>query len=984
MNLLRRIWDAAAGLTRRFFKSALQRLWSIVVVATKRLVSQRWLALATALGLVIAVALTVSIPIYTDGVYYRILRERISTTAEGLLPHPPFGFLFRYVGAWKGRLEWEDVQPVDAYLSERVGAELALPEQLSVRYFETDRFRMFPAEDVEYTDNTDPLAWVSLGFLSDAEDHIDVVEGGFPVVAELSDESTIEVLMSEPLATRLGIQVGESYTIFARRTLEGGQERSVQVPIRVAGVWIPRDLEEEYWFWHSSYFDDVMLVPEGTFVGRISAYLDEEVNLAVWYSVMDGSQVFADDVAGLVARITRLEQKATALLPYIELAPSFSPREELERYRYDTRNLSILLYAFDVPILSLILAFVGLVVGLSVARQRSEIAVLRSRGATALQVLGIAALEGLLVGIAALLIGLLAGGIFARLIGKTRSFLDFSLQSDLRIGFTATTLRFGLIAIGLALAAQVLPSIGASRHTIVTYKQERARSLQRSWWQRFYLDFVLLGVAAYGAHMLRAQGSIVADLGQGDPFQNPLLFLVPAVGAFAFSLLILRILPVIITGVAWVASRTNGVSVLLASRHLSRTPGFYTAPLVLLVLTLSLSTFTASLAQTLDQHLHDQMRYRVGADMRLTEMGEDTQADVPPGFVATVADDEEDEGPRWLFLPVSEHLEVEDVQGAARVGTYRATSFVGGGAQAGTYIGVDWWDFHQVAFWRDDFAAEPLVGLMNRLAVYPDGVLVHSRFMGQHTLRAGDTIRVVVDTEGRNELDLRVVGVFDLFPTWYPETLEGEYQPLFVGNLDYLFEQSGSQFPYNVWLKTDEGTDYEQVVDGVRGLGLNVLGWDAPLPRIIEEQRRPERQGLFGVLSVGFLAASLLTVLGFLLYAFFSFRRRFIELGILRAIGLSAQQMTGFLAWELAFLILTGAVAGTGLGAWISRLFIPALQLGTSVQSQVPPFVVDIAWSAVTRIYVLFGLLFVAALAGLAALLMRMKIFQAVKLGETT
>jgi putative ABC transport system permease protein len=45
--------------------------------------------------------------------------------------------------------------------------------------------------------------------------------------------------------------------------------------------------------------------------------------------------------------------------------------------------------------------------------------------------------------------------------------------------------------------------------------------------------------------------------------------------------------------------------------------------------------------------------------------------------------------------------------------------------------------------------------------------------------------------------------------------------------------------------------------------------------------------------------------------------------------------------------------------------------------------VVEIAWSSILRIYALFGLLFVAALAVLVALLLRMKIFQAVKLGET-
>jgi putative ABC transport system permease protein len=228
-------------------------------------------------------------------------------------------------------------------------------------------------------------------------------------------------------------------------------------------------------------------------------------------------------------------------------------------------------------------------------------------------------------------------------------------------------------------------------------------------------------------------------------------------------------------------------------------------------------------------------------------------------------------------------------------------------------------------------------------------------------------------------MDVEIVGAFDLFPTWYPE----EDGPLFVGNLDYFYETVGWQIPYDVWLKTDDGVDFAAIDEGVRDLRLRVLNWKAPPMEIATEQRRPERQGLFGVLSVGFVAAALLTVLGFLLYAFFSFRRRFIEMGVLRAIGLSASQMTAFLAWELACLILVGLIAGTGLGAWVSHLFIPYLQVGSGPSAQVPPFVVQIAWDAIFRIYALFGGLFVVALGGLAALLLRMKIFQAVKLGET-
>jgi len=434
--------------------------------------------------------------------------------------------------------------------------------------------------------------------------------------------------------------------------------------------------------------------------------------------------------------------------------------------------------------------------------------------------------------------------------------------------------------------------------------------------------------------------------------------------------------------VSWVSSKLGSVGMLMASRHLARTPGFYTAPLILLILTLSLAAFVASLAQTLDHHLYDQRYYQAGADMRIVEQGEATGdqalseiglADTPTGG---------DSGPRWSFLPVSEHLKVPGVQSVSRVGQYIASTSQGGKLRSATFIGVDRADFAGVASWRSDYAGVSLGALTNALAAQRDGVLVPRSFYDEHLMRLGDSVDVKVDLFGqRTDVALKVVGVFDLFPTWYPN--DEEQGPLFVGNLDYLFEEAGGLFPYDVWLASEPDADFAQIAQGVRDLRLRVMYWEAPRINVLNEQRRPERQGLFGVLSVGFVAAALLTALGFLLYALFSFRRRFIELGVLRAIGLSTRQMTSFLGWELILLVLIGLGAGTGLGAWISNFFIPYLQIGPDASAQIPPYVVELSWSAIFQIYALFGVLFFAALGALVFLLMRIKIFQAVKLGES-
>jgi putative ABC transport system permease protein len=166
-------------------------------------------------------------------------------------------------------------------------------------------------------------------------------------------------------------------------------------------------------------------------------------------------------------------------------------------------------------------------------------------------------------------------------------------------------------------------------------------------------------------------------------------------------------------------------------------------------------------------------------------------------------------------------------------------------------------------------------------------------------------------------------------------------------------------------------------------LNVRVLSWNAAVPAILQVQQRPEQQGIFGFLFIGFAAAAILTVVGFLLYALFSYQRRFVELGVLRAGGLSRGQMATYLAFELTFLVLFGGVVGTALGAWMSARFIPYLQIGTDVASRLPPFKILIAWNAIFQIYALFGILFAITLAVLVVMLERMKIFQAIKLGET-
>jgi putative ABC transport system permease protein len=138
----------------------------------------------------------------------------------------------------------------------------------------------------------------------------------------------------------------------------------------------------------------------------------------------------------------------------------------------------------------------------------------------------------------------------------------------------------------------------------------------------------------------------------------------------------------------------------------------------------------------------------------------------------------------------------------------------------------------------------------------------------------------------RFTVPLTYVGSLELFPTWYPGPDDDGV--LALGNLDYLFDTAMTQMPYRVWLKTSGPVDEAWLADQVFEISLGVQGVMAAGPRVQAEQSRPERQGLLGLLSVGFGAAAFLAALGFVLDALFTFRRRSVELGVMRAMAVAA------------------------------------------------------------------------------------------------
>ncbi|NJN53610.1 MAG: ABC transporter permease, partial [Anaerolineae bacterium] len=192
------------------------------------------------------------------------------------------------------------------------------------------------------------------------------------------------MIVSEATAVQLGLQVGETYTLF------GGD--TIQLPVRIVGIWQPRDPTNTFWFYEPDAFAEMLLTSEGQFTQLVAPVLPEAVSTAVWYQLYDGGRIRPATVDAFLQNVRIVEARATVLLDGTTL--DVSPVSALQSYGRSNNLLTLTLTIFSIPLIGILLYFISLIANMVVARGASEIAIWRSRGATRGQVVGVYLLEG--------------------------------------------------------------------------------------------------------------------------------------------------------------------------------------------------------------------------------------------------------------------------------------------------------------------------------------------------------------------------------------------------------------------------------------------------------------------------------------------------------------------------------------------------------------------------------------------------------------
>jgi ABC-type lipoprotein release transport system permease subunit len=844
-----------------------------------------------------------------------------------------------------------------------------------------------------------------------AKDHMRLIAGDVPQAGQApGGGGVVDALITKQLADQQGVKIGD-----VLKSLEfGAHDR--QIAARVVGVWQPVRADDPFWNGHS--FDaggsdtsaqnyPVLLAQSGLLAG-VQAIPD----LAVaqhWIYYTDAARITTDNMGDVQSNIGFMRSHTLADLATLgaETSVNTSLDHTIQDVRQQLSLLSLPLYIVVAQVVGLALLFVLAMAGLLVEGQTGDIATLKSRGASGVQLLGSYATQGLLLGIVAAGIGPLLAGALALLLVRT-----FVPAATLSAAGASSSYLVGLArpqAVVLPAAAGALLGLGAvvaatqraARLDVLAFRREQGRSTRQPLWRRYYLDVGLAVLCALGYLELSQFGGLGTRVQLGQAGSSLLLLAAPALLLLAGTLLLLRVFPMVADAGARWASRGRGATGMLAFAQVARSPAGPSRLMLLLALAVGLGLFALTFDSSLVRSAADRAAYQAGADVRLVEQGP-LAASQTNSVLAQVS-----------TLP--------GVQGVTPVYRSDASTTFDEGYNPVNMLGIDpatWQGAAGVTSWRSDYASVPLASLMAGMkqhqwgdasrdaagqslagdASHPIWAMVSATFATAQHLQPGDRFALNLPGASSTSSFFVVGAIVHEFPTLFPTKATGGFlvADLYdVAGAQQVASKAANQGPApatgpnELWLKTSDDAAARAALTRALGERAAALNLDRTVDRRALQASiasNPIQSGMRGLLLVGALTAAGLAVLGTIVQSALAARQRVVQFAVLRTMGMASRQLTGLLLGEQVTVYVFGLLGGSLLGAVLTTATLPFLQFSDGTVDPatvgVPPYVLTIAPANLAWFYAALLAAFVVALAVAARFAASVGLGKTLRLGE--
>ncbi len=929
-------------------------------IMLQKILHKKWINLCLLLGCVLLVATAVSFPLYQGAAYDRMLQDtfRSAEAEDGTFPS-----VLSMTTVSKKEKDGSTIRRMEELLSGLAGT-LHVTGRENISYYRLSRQAACSTMNRSDLGETE----VRPGALSGLAEHAVMLSGEMYSESGMDEEGCIEVVISQACMVNLGVLTGETLVLKDLTDASGGQIKLV-----IKGVFGAADEKDAYWQVSPDDMENVCLMEPELFERMFTGENAGKYTITCsYYFLFQYDDLKSSQVSDLIETTDYLTQES----PYRSTFDTPAYLTLLESYQKKQSRIQATLLILQIPVLILLGAFLFMISGQMYELEKNEISVIRSRGSSGAQIFRLYLYQNLFLTLLGGLLGIPLGEVFARILGSARNFLEFDTGVALTPHFTADVWGYAAAAMTGTLLIMTLPAVRHSRVTIVKLKQQRAVG-RKSWWEKIFLDLILLFLSLYGYYSFRKNTDELAESVLTGQALDPLLYLTSSLFIVGMGLLALRLQPLLLKLVFTLGKRfwkPASYASFLENIKNGRKQQFI---MLFLIMTISLGMYHAAAARTILQNTEDNVEYLDGCDVIIKEKWE-TQKD-RNGAVTGLTEPDFD---KYAALEWADGYTkvLYDTRGSVVVNS----SMKLGGV---TVMGIHTKQFGSITWVDQDLNGKHYYEYLNELALEPEGVLLSENFRGKQGLSVGDTI-TFANEEG-TQIKGKILDFFSYWPGYVPETAvlnpdgsaDSADNYMVVAGYNRLFQSFGLT-PYEVWIGVKDGYDAEDVYDWIEENGLHLSKYVNRENDVESAVEDPLLQGTNGVLTMGFLVTLLLCTAGYLIYWIMSIRSREMVFGVLRACGMHRGELIHMLMNEQIFSGLFSVLAGIGIGRLTSVMFVPMLQEAYAASDQVLPMKLVMDSSDLLRLYGVIGGMMVLALGVLIFLLFHMNVTKALKLGE--